>query len=68
MQSQQCLNCVHYEGPFSDGLHCKAFPIGEQPIPGEIITGRFDHKKEFKGDNGIRYKSSGKLPFVDKEF
>ena len=67
MESLQCLNCVHFQGPFSDGPHCKAYPLEQEPIPEDIITGRFDHREKFKGDNGIRYKSSGELPFVDED-
>tara|TARA_Y100000310_G_scaffold311326_1_gene357498 strand:+ start:69 stop:275 length:207 start_codon:yes stop_codon:yes gene_type:complete len=56
MQSFQCLDCKHYQGASLDGSHCKAFPEGERPIPEQIITGMFDHKKKFKGDNGVRYE------------
>ena len=66
MQSFQCLNCVHYMGAFEDGMYCKAFPPeNKKPIPEEIITGIYDHSKPFEGDNGIRYKSSGMVDFVD---
>ena len=50
-----CEDCVHSlptpEG--EEGLRCRAFPLG---IPVEIVFHGFDHRKEFPGDNGIRYK------------
>jgi len=61
-QSLQCFGCVHYEGAFTTGTHCKAFPSKDRkPIPEEIMQGEFDHRKEFLGDNGIRFKSNGQL-------
>ncbi len=32
---------------------CKAFPKG---IPDVIVFGKFNHKKPFKGDNGIQFE------------
>jgi hypothetical protein len=32
---------------------CLAFPSG---VPKEISSGRFDHRKPFPGDNGIRFE------------
>ena len=69
MESLQCLNCIHYQGGSSDGVHCAAFPMeGEVPIPQDIFTGRFDHRKPHEGDHGIRYESSGLIPEVDEEY
>lgn len=48
--STQCHDCIHYIEEFK----CKAFPKG---IPREIFTGLHDHKKKFKGDNGIRFQT-----------
>ncbi len=47
-----CMDCKHIFnklGPFS----CKAFPEG---IPEDILKDGFDHKKPYKGDNGIRFE------------
>ena len=41
--------CKHYRVLWD----CDAFPDG---IPKEISTGRHDHLKPFKGDNGIRFE------------
>lgn len=48
-----CISCFRLE---SDGFQatCKAFPKG---IPEEIISGKHDHRKPFRGDKGILYKS-----------
>jgi len=50
----RCFTCVYYNRAKHN---CKAFPKG---IPDEIGWDGFDHKKPYKGDNGIRYKK-GKL-------
>ncbi len=44
-----CGSCVY----LTKGGKCKAFPKG---IPEEIQWDGYDHRKPFKGDNGIRYK------------
>ena len=43
-----CNKCKHY----ISGDKCKAF----EQIPDEIINAKNDHKKPFKGDNGIQYE------------
>jgi|WetSurMetagenome_2_1015567.scaffolds.fasta_scaffold318172_1 hypothetical protein len=48
----KCLQCEHFNGKLFN-WNCKAFPKG---IPDEIISKGFDHRKEFPGDNGIRFK------------
>ena len=50
--SSLCLVCAHR------GLNiaCDAFPQG---IPDEILSGKFDHTKPYKGDNGIMFKKLG---------
>ena len=59
--SDQCFNCIYYLGDFK----CEAFPKG---IPREIYTGSFNHTKEYKGDNGIRFKShEDALKEIDKK-
>jgi len=45
----QCFFCKQY----TEKLRCKAFPKG---IPKEILLGKHDHTKPFKGDNGIRFE------------
>jgi len=47
--SVQCLTCKH----LFDNTICKAFSKG---IPIEILSGKFDHRKPFKGDNGIQFE------------
>ena len=47
-QSLQCFGCIHYEGAFSTGTHCKAFPSEKGvPIPDDIMQGSFDHRNEY---------------------
>lgn len=47
-----CLSCKHYT-KFSVPPTCAAFPRG---IPEEILNGKDDHKRPFRGDNGIQYE------------
>jgi hypothetical protein len=48
--SVQCLRCKHLR----DNLwSCDAFPDG---IPDLIMGGGWDHRKAFKGDDGIRFE------------
>ena len=49
MQGLLCKKCENY----IFDKKCEAFPKG---IPQEVFNGTHDHKKPFKGDNGIRYK------------
>ena len=49
MISTQCISCTHYRM----GGRCEAYPEG---IPYEIISGQVDHKKPYKGDNGIQFE------------
>lgn len=49
MQSNQCLECVHYLGE----VECEAFPEG---IPTPIITGEVDHAEPYEGDNDIQFE------------
>ena len=60
----QCLTCLHFrQGPrraTADGVNCcTAYPNG---IPIEISSGRFDHRKEAPGDNGVRYSPDPSQP------
>ena len=54
-----CVECRHLDrsdGPFGKRWGCAAFPDG---IPDAIYLGGFDHRKPFKGDNGIRFEPMG---------
>jgi len=51
-----CGACKHYDSgnrPVGEPATCKAFPDG---IPRKILIEGFDHRKPFKGDNGIRFE------------
>jgi hypothetical protein len=55
-----CIECKHYiEGGDEPGFRCEAFPDG---IPDEIFEGGFNHRKPYKGDNGIRFEPIPKAP------
>ncbi|MBI4245209.1 MAG: hypothetical protein HY606_14055 [Planctomycetes bacterium] len=47
----QCMKCEHFDD--STWHSCKAFP---DQIPLDIFGEVHDHKKPFKGDNGIRFE------------
>ena len=48
-----CIICKWLTTLPAGKVTCKAFPDG---IPDEILHGLNDHKKPFKGDNGIQFK------------
>lgn len=48
-----CADCKHYNKFDYEKLSCKAYPKG---IPEKIIEGEVDHKKPYKGDNGIQFE------------
>ena len=48
-----CNKCKYI---YSDGQRCRAFSKG---IPAIILTGEHDHRKPYKGDNGIRFEPIG---------
>jgi|21_taG_2_1085346.scaffolds.fasta_scaffold00163_48 hypothetical protein len=48
-----CLECKHFDELSDFGFKCKAF---KDQIPVEIIDSIHDHKKPFKGDNGIQFE------------
>ena len=49
----QCLKCKQYNVFKYIGVSCKAFPNG---IPEQILSGKHDHTKPFKDDNGILFE------------
>jgi hypothetical protein len=44
-----CLVCKHY----LKAQRCEAFPTR---IPQSILIGRYDHRRKFEGDQGIRFE------------
>lgn len=65
--SRQCSNCVHFRDELEEVddredleadsvFACAAFPQG---IPAAILEERHDHRKAFKGDQGIRFDPDG---------
>jgi len=48
-----CLECKHFYKNEYEEFCCKAFPEG---IPDKIIEGKVNHKKPYKGDNGIQFE------------
>ena len=63
VRPKYCLDCARYTGIVTleqePGVEpkvaptCEAFPKG---IPGEIVTGEFDHKKQnYDGDGGLKF-------------
>ena len=50
-QSNQCGTCKHYQGD----MRCDAFPYPKR-IPQKIVSGLFDHRKPYPGDNGVRWE------------
>ena len=46
----RCEICKHFRFPW----YCEAFK--DKPIPEEIYVDGFDHRKPYKGDNGIQFE------------
>jgi hypothetical protein len=60
-----CGDCRHLRSHSTGRLVCEAFPLA---IPKAILEGRFDHRKPYPGDDGIRFepvaRSREELPGV----
>jgi hypothetical protein len=52
----QCLSCIHL---VKGSRTCKAFP---SQIPEEIIENRFDHRRPYPDDEGIRFEPRPGVP------
>jgi hypothetical protein len=44
-----CLVCKYYR----KAQRCEAFPLR---IPQPILIGKYDHRKPYKGDHGIKFQ------------
>jgi len=52
----QCERCKRFLAPrFNGDFHCEAF---SDEIPEEIQWNEHDHRKPFKGDNGLMFVES----------
>jgi hypothetical protein len=60
----QCASCERKHLFKNDSPTCDAFP---KEIPSEILTGRFDHRKPYKGDNGLQWKVKKGFEYIEKE-
>jgi hypothetical protein len=72
----QCADCVHFRAYDRGRNVCDAYPgaedgsFGPGQIPSEIIVGKVDHNKPYKGDHGIQRKEGAvqmKSPDDDEE-
>ena len=50
VEISQCASC---NNKFASGAQCRAY---REQIPNAILTNAHDHRKPFKGDNGIRFE------------
>ncbi len=47
-----CTGCTRFRNDDDERLTCDAFPDG---IPDAILTSEADHRKAYKGDQGLRF-------------
>lgn len=57
-----CATCVWFDLNSKGKPSCDAFPDG---IPGEILSGKNQHRDAVKGDNGIRWKPVEGFEWLD---
>ncbi len=48
-----CIGCAHFNQSEPGVMRCAAFPTG---IPVEIAEGSVVHRREYPGDQGLRYE------------
>jgi hypothetical protein len=54
-----CVLCQRIRPRPSGGWCCRAFP---DAIPAPLLEGRFDHRRPFPGDHGIRFEPDWGAP------
>ena len=54
-----CAFCQRLSANRAGTWCCRAFPGG---IPAALIEGRFDHRRPFPGDQGIRFEPDWDAP------
>jgi hypothetical protein len=64
-ETPQCDSCKHFRRNVFDKISCDAFPEG---IPEDILSGRHDHTKPYKGDRGILYEKQKEFVISNKSF
>tara|TARA_Y100000310_G_C20505136_1_gene726034 strand:+ start:758 stop:967 length:210 start_codon:yes stop_codon:yes gene_type:complete len=62
--NSSCIGCKWLIVEFLE-LKCKAFIEG---IPEVIISGEYDHRKPFKGDNGIQFEQANFKELEEAQF
>ena len=49
----QCNYCIHFNKEDLSKVSCEAY---KKQIPAKILLNEHDHRKPYKGDNGIRFE------------
>ena len=62
--SSQCISCKWFMGDTGDDLVCFAFPEG---IPDEILTGQWDHRIPYEGDNDKQWELNPEYNALEEE-